>query len=198
MSRFALAGILLCGAVLLETSCENADAVAQFASAATQALAQGPAVLSDIEESCVRERTERDPRDGLIPPNNDLIKTECKVFADQTPRLLSDSQALTSYFTAISQLASVGSTSAGKGGGDSAQGSGNSSGGGSSGHKSGSSAKASPAQDDVGAAKSIFTFLGNLAVSGYRSKHLDRDIKDHKNDVDLAIGALISVVENNH
>src|SRR5580698_3362702 len=192
MSRFALAGILLCGAVLLETSCENADAVAQFASAATQALAQGPAVLSDIEESCVRERTERDPRDGLIPPNNDLIKTECKVFADQTPRLLSDSQALTNYFTAISQLASVGSTSAGKGATGSEQGSGSSSGGGGGGHKSAGGAKVSPAQTDLDAAKSIFTFLGNLAVNGYRSKHLDRDFKDHKGDVDVAIGALIT------
>lgn len=201
MIRFSFF-LLLVLAAFLECSCENASAVGQFASASAQALGQGPPILSDLAASCVREKTDTDPREGLAPPNKASIDMECKQYADQIPGLLSDSVALTNYFTAISQLASAGSTTAGTnpGGQGQANGSGAAAAGGARGGASrgGASPPASPAVQDLGVAGDIFKFLGQLATDGFRSRHLDKDVKDQHDHVDNVIQALINAVQSNY
>ena len=175
--------ILLAAACLVESSCENASAVGQFASASAQALAQGPAVLSDLLDSCVREHTETDPREGFNPPNTDAIGMECQEYGGQVAVLLNDSQALTAYFTAIAQVAAVGSSTAGPVAPavsaasvrDAPEGTGGS---------------ASPSQ----LAAPLLSFLDQLATSGYRSKHLDKDVKDQHDNVNNLLTALSRAV----
>jgi hypothetical protein len=197
VKRLCLAVAPLLATVLFQSACENANAVGQFASASAQAVTQGSSILSDLSASCVREKTETDPRTGLNPPDTGSITQECKSYADQVSTLLVDSTALTNYFTAISQLASAGSTTAGT----DPSGKSNSQNSGASNKPAAGRAgetPASPAVQDLGVAGDIFTFLGQLATDGFRTKHLDADVKNQHDHVDNVLKALIAAVQTNY
>jgi hypothetical protein len=174
--------LLLFASLLLLSSC-SLDAVAKFANQSSQALAQGPGILKDVEGSCIRRQMSlgQTPYYGLDQPDlaakvqADAAKS-CAVFTDETPDLLAASKALTDYFTAISQLASTGKTSAGNGSKPPA-----------------GTGKTPESQTLLKATGSIISVIGKMASEAYRAKHLDEDLKKVAPDVDAVLVALKTV-----
>jgi hypothetical protein len=164
--------VLLIVSLLLLSSCSSLDAVANFATQSSQALAQGPAIFNDIGASCIRAQ--------LIQGKSDAdAATACAEFTDQTPAMLAASKTLVDYFTAISQLASTGKTASSK-------------------QKSADDQKAAtkaaakaPASGTLmKSVGSIITLIGKLAAEGYRVEHLQKDLNSVSGDVDAVLDAL--------
>jgi hypothetical protein len=208
MQRFLLAALVLVPAILLETSCGEATGVEQFATAANQALAQGPALISDFRTSCIREKTveayaaalnnpQADPT-KLIRPSADAIQAACDGNTEPISKTLTLSQAMTTYFTVISQLASGGSASSNKGASGQNQQQQQQSGGGGGRGGGGGAQITPPAEQDLKAAQSILGIIGQLVVSGYQSKHLQKDLMDQSDNVETVIGALSTVVSKQY
>ncbi len=174
-------GVLLLCFLLLLNAC-SFDAVGQFASQSSQALAQGPAILKDIEGSCVRKELSESSYFGLDQPDQAAAATAkataaCAQFADETHSLLAASKALTDYFTAISELAAGGKTDAGK---DASQDKATAS-------KAAKTPHADAIMKQVGG---ILDVLGKMATAGYRDKRLQADLKSVAPDVEAVLGAL--------
>jgi hypothetical protein len=173
--------LLLFGSLLLLSSC-SLDAVAKFANQSSQALAQGPAILKDIEASCIRRQLSQQPYYGLDQAElaaqaQANAATSCATFSNSTPALLVASKTLTDYFTAISQLASTGKTSAGKNADSDKQ-------------AASKAARTPESQTLMKSAGSIIDVIGKLASEAYRDKHLQADLKKVAPDVDAVLKAL--------
>ena len=184
MSRLrTFAVVLLLAPLLLLCSC-SLDAVAKFASQSSQALAQGPAILKDIEASCIRGELSKtkDPYYGLDQPGPaakvqaDAAKA-CQTYTDETPSMLAASKALTDYFTAISQLATTGKSSTGKNADSDKQ-------------AAQSTAKTPASITLIQSVGKIIDLVGKISAEGYRTEHLQKDLTTVSPDVDAVLAAL--------
>jgi len=178
--------LLLLVSLLLLSSC-SLDSVAKFASQSSQALAQGPAILKDIEGSCIRgeQSKAKDPYYGLdqsalaAKVQADAAKA-CKAYTDETPSLLVASKTLTDYFTAISQLAGTGKTSTGKNADQDKQ----------AAQNAAKTRKSITLMQSVG---KIIGLIGKMASEGYRAEHLQKDLNSVSSDVETVLAALGTV-----
>jgi hypothetical protein len=177
----AYAVVLLLVSLLLLGSC-SLDAVAKFASQSSQALAKGPAILKDIEASCIRGELSKRKYYGLAEKElaakvqADAAKA-CASFTDDTPGMLVASKTLTDYFTAMSQLASTGKTSTGKNADSDKQ----------AAQSAAKTPKSITLMQSVG---KIIGLVGKMAAEGYRAEHLQKDLKSVSSDVEAVLTAL--------
>lgn len=174
---------LLLASLFSLSSC-SLTAVGEFANQSSQALAQGPAILKDVEASCIRRQMTLgqaqyyglDQPDSAAKAQADAAKN-CEAFTSKTPDLLAASKAVTDYFSALSQLASAGKSSAGK----------------DSGGADAKTAKTPESQTLLKATGNIVEAVGKLAAEGYRAKHLEKDLTSVAPDVDAVLKALKAV-----
>ena len=194
--RYLLLAVVILS-MLFETQCVTTDAVSKFASQSSQALAQGPAILKDIEESCVRQymmkrKFPRAPQEqsdlGFGDPAlwtelaaGKVVPPACEEDNHVQAGLLAVSRVLTGYFTAISQLASAGKTTVDK---DQSK-------------KDSDTASQSglpkTVQNQTAVLKSVSSIAGvltRLIEGAYQQKKLAQDLTGAKTDVDMVLSAL--------
>jgi hypothetical protein len=154
-------------------SCNTPDSVAKFTSSAVATLGAGDAFFDDMKASCVREAQTREPFGAfaILDPS----PAACDNIAKQAEGLKAASKLLSSYFTALNDLASFGSTKAGDGAKELAT-------------------KAS-AQAKLGAAPqkalgSVAGFLTGLATSAYQQKKLADAVATVHGDVKAVLDGL--------
>jgi hypothetical protein len=169
------------------SGCVDLTAASKFASQSSQALTQGQAVLEDIEASCVRAHVAELPvpedKRQLFDPDLTSKATAdpaCVEYANLQPGELAVLKVLTDYFTALSELASTGTASAGKNASASAQ---------------TAKEKSHEPENVLKAVQSLADFLGKVASEGYRERELDKAVRDRKDDVAAVIGGLKEIVQ---
>ena len=154
-------------------SCDTSASIAKFASSAVTALGTGDSFFDDMKASCVRELQTRESFGTFAVSGPD--SAACDAIGKQADGLKAASKLLSSYFAALNDLASFGSTKAGNGAKDLAT-------------KASGDAKLSvPVQGALG---SVASFMTGVAASGYVQKMLaDQVVKVH-GDVSVALSGL--------
>jgi hypothetical protein len=168
--------------LLLQCACTNTAAIATFATQSEKALERGPAILIDINNSCLRRNVSDKPMtDYRTSPESN--QTACAEFADTQKSLLATSLVLTDYFTAVSELASTGTTSVGKNVKDAAA-------------IVASAGKFSAGVS--GAVTDLASVLAQAAVDKYKSKHLLADLRKADPSITIIAGALAKIVKEDY
>jgi hypothetical protein len=176
--------------LLPASGCADLEAVSKFATESSQALKQGRLVLEDIEASCIRAHVAEEPIPADVNQLFDPSLTSkaaadpaCAAYASHQPGELAVLKVLTDYYTALSQLASTGSASTGKGDSSSSQ-----------------SAKETSSEPEnvLKAVDGLAGFLGKVAAGGYRERALEKDLKERKDDVAAVVSGLKDIVQNRY
>jgi len=167
------AALLIALALACLPSCDTPASIAKFASSAVTTLGTGDCFFDDMKASCVRELQTRESF-GTFPVS-DPGSPECDAIGKQADGLKAASKLLSSYFTALNDLASFGSTKAGDGAKDLAA-------------KAAGDAKLSASVQ--GALGSVASFLAGVATSGYQQKKLADGVTNVHGDVKAALDGL--------
>jgi hypothetical protein len=160
------------------TSCNAPDNIAKFCSSAVATLGTSNGLLDDMKASCVRESQTRESFGSFVI--SDPIPAACIDVGNQAEGLKAASKVLSSYFTALNDLASFGSTKAGE-------------------EATGLVNRASSSRTNLNAASqkalaSIAGLLIRLGTSGYQQKQLADDIVNTHADIKVAIDGLAEAV----
>jgi len=150
---------LLSLALALLPSCAAPDSVAKFCSSAVTTLKTGDALFGDMKASCIRDAETFEPFGAFTV--SDTTPTACDNIGKQVEGLEAASKVVSSYFTALNDLASFGSSKAGADAKDQAA-------------QASAHAKLSAARQT--ALESVAGFLVHAAASGYQQKQLADDI----------------------
>jgi hypothetical protein len=167
---FLLALAALCLGLL---SCNPPDTVAKFCASAVVTLKSGDSLLDDMQASCVREVQTREAIGEFTA--SDPHPEVCANIGKQSDELKAASKILASYFTALNDLASFGTSKAGDGVGGLVA------------RVSGQGRMSSESQKALGA---IGGFLTRVATSSYQQKHLAEDIVKVRGDIRVALAGL--------
>lgn len=170
-SKRAALGITLILTCLL--SCNTPGSIAKFTSSAVATLGSGDLLFDDMKASCVREAQTRDPFGAFAI--SDPSPAACEDIGKQAEGLKAASKLLSSYFTALNDLASFGNTKAGDGAKDLAT-------------KASAQAKLSAAPQK--ALASIAEFLTEVATSAYQQKKLADSVVKVHGDIKAALDGL--------
>jgi hypothetical protein len=154
-------------------SCDTPASVAKFASSAVTTLGTGDSFFDDMKASCVRELQTRESF-GIFAVS-DPDSSECDAIGKQADGLKAASKLLSSYFTALNDLASFGSTKADNGAKDLAS------------KASGEAKLSAPVQGALG---SVASFLTGVATSGYQQKKLADGVVGVHGDVKAVLDGL--------
>jgi hypothetical protein len=155
-------------------SCNTPDSVARFCSSAVVTLRSGDSLFDDMKASCIRETQTREAL-GTFAVANGPTPAPCEDIGRQADGLKAASGLLSSYFTALNDLASFGATKTGDTAKDLLT-------------KVSTQAKLSPARRD--ALGSIVGVLTRVGTAGYRQKQLANDIVKVHEDVKTALDGL--------
>lgn len=154
-------------------SCDTPGSIAKFASSAVTMLGAGDSFFDDMKTSCVRELQTRESFGTFAVSDPD--SAACDAIGKQADGLRAASKLLSSYFTALNDLASFGSTKAGDGAKDLAA-------------KAAGDAKLSASVQ--GAMGSVASFLVGVATSGYQQKKLAGAVVNVHGDVKAVLDGL--------
>jgi hypothetical protein len=170
-SKQVVLAIVLTLALLL--SCKTPDSIAKFCSSAVVTLRSGDALFDDMEASCIREAQTRESF-GTFPVA-DPKPAACDDIGTQAGGLKAASKVLSSYFTALNDLASSGNSNVGDDAKDLFT-------------EVSTQARLSAAPQK--ALASITGFLTRVATSGYQQKQLAGDIVRVHEDIKVALDGL--------
>lgn len=160
-------------ALALLAACKAPDSIAKFCSAAVATLKTGDALFDDMKASCIRETQTFQPP-GTFPVW-EADPTACGNVGKQAEGLSAASQLVSKYFTALNDLASFRTSTAGDDAKD---------------LLTKASAQARLAAGPQKALSSVAGFLTRAATAGYQRKRLADDIVGVHEDVRIVLDGL--------
>jgi len=154
-------------------SCNTPEGVAKFSSSAVVTLKAGDSLFDDMKASCLRDAQTFEPFGAFAV--SDPNPAACDDIGKQAEGLKAASNLVSGYFTALREVASIGTSQVG----DDAK---------SQAARATAEARLSAARQT--ALESVAGFLVRAAESGYRQKHLAEDIGKVHNDIKAVLDGL--------